>query len=375
MLRERRIRRKCARIFLSAALLAFMTTASGCYYMHLAVGQAKLIFGAVPVEEAVREGSLSTTEAEKLQLVARVKAFGEQSLGLKSTGSYETVYLKSRQNPLHTISASPKDRLSRVTWWFPVVGDMPYIGYFDVESARKKRAKLESQDLDVVISKASAYSTLGWFNDPVTLNLLDEGPVELAATILHEMTHTTLYAKGQGEFNEGVAMLVGLVGAARFFKETYGPSHPLTLEGSAAVEDERTFSSFLDGLMRELEALYGSPVPYEEKLSAREAIFSKAKERFKESEKSMWTGRYARFGSSDLNNAFLMILGLYHRHFALFETFLRSQEESIPKTLAALKRMASAKGDLLENMRTSLTSDPPRPAGPLVSAFKKGVDF
>lgn len=348
---ENRTRRYRPRILLTAALLAFMSAASGCYYMHLAAGQARLIFGSVPVEEAVREGGLSSTERDRLELIARVKEFGEDALGLKSTGSYRKVYLKSRQSPIHTISASPKDRLSRVSWRFPIVGEMPYIGFFDEEKARKEKARLESRDLDVVISKASAYSTLGWFDDPVTLNLLDEGPVELASTILHEMTHTTLFVKGQGEFNEGVAMLVGLVGAARFFHQTCGPSHPLTREALSALEDERTFSSFLDRLMGELEALYGSPLSYEEKLSAREGLFSKAKEEFKGIRETMKPGRYARFGSSDLNNAYLMILGLYHRHFLLFETFLQSREGSIPQALAALKQMASEEGDMLGKMK------------------------
>ncbi|MBN1102530.1 MAG: aminopeptidase, partial [Deltaproteobacteria bacterium] len=156
--------------------LVLMLATSGCrigYILHAAAGQFKLLAGAVPVEEALKESALPPDEQERLRLVARIKDFGETELGLKRTENYQTVYLKSRQCPIYTVAASPKDRLTRVTWWFPVVGDMPYLGFFDLESARKEKEKLLRKDLDVSLARADAYSTLGWFKDPVTLNLLE----------------------------------------------------------------------------------------------------------------------------------------------------------------------------------------------------------
>ncbi|MDD5206455.1 MAG: aminopeptidase, partial [Desulfobacterales bacterium] len=255
--------------------------------------------------------------------------------------------------PLYTVSSSPKDRLARVTWWFPVVGEMPYIGFFDVESANERKEKLLKQDLDVIISKANAYSTLGWFNDPVTLNLLDAGDVELAQIILHEMTHTTLYVKGQGEFNEGIAMLVGLAGAARFFEQKYGPAHALAIEARQAVEEERGFSLFLDSILKRLEELYGSPLGYEEKLARREATFSAALEEFNILKKDLRMQRYSRFGSSGLNNAYLMSLALYHRHFSLFEAML-AREGSVRSMLATLRHISEEEGNMLSKMRSRL---------------------
>lgn len=343
------------RVFRLLAAAFILLSLTGCgmgYYMHLAYGQLKLVWGAVPLDEAVREGPLSAEERERLKLVGLIKKFGEDELGLKSTGSYETVYLKSRQNPLHTVSACPKDNLTRVTWWFPFVGAMPYIGFFDIQSANRKKTELLAQDLDVIVSKANAYSTLGWFNDPVTLNLLDAGDVELAEIILHEMTHTTLYVKGQGEFNEGVAMLVGLVGAARFFEQSYGPAHPFTVEAKGAIDEERRFSLFLDSVLLRLEELYASSFSYEEKLSRREAIFSDAREEFKRMKNDLQMQRYARFGSSDINNAYLMALALYHRRFPLFETFLLSNGGSIKEMLIALRRMSAEEGEILSKMES-----------------------
>ncbi|RJR49240.1 MAG: hypothetical protein C4576_07080 [Desulfobacteraceae bacterium] len=342
-----------SRLLTAAALLLSLTGCGMGYYMHLAYGQLRLVWGSVPVEEAVQEAPLSSREMERLQLVGKVKKFGEEALGLKSTGSYEKVYLKSRQNPLYTVSASPKDRLARVTWWFPVVGEMPYIGFFDKESAEEKKAKLLKEDLDVIVSRANAYSTLGWFNDPITLNLLDAGEVELAQIILHEMTHTTLYVKGQGEFNEGIAMLVGLTGAARFFEENYGADHGLTIEARQAVEEERGFSLFLDSVLKRLEELYGSSLSYKEKLARREATFSAALDEFQLLKKDLPMLRYARFGSSGLNNAYLMSLALYHRYFSLFEATL-SREGSVNSMLATLAQVSREEGNMLDKMRSRL---------------------
>ena len=266
-------------------LSVMLLCGSGCrmgYYLHLTAGQLSLLCGAVPVEDALREGTLSHEERERLRLVARIKEFGETELGLEKTENYQTVYLKSRQNPIYTISASPKDRLTRVTWWFPIVGDMPYLGFFDIESARKEKEELLQKDLDVAVGRADAYSTLGWFRDPVTRNLLEEPVPYLVETVLHEMTHTTLYVKGQGEFNEGLAMLVGLTGARLFLEREYGPSHPLSALADGAIRDERVFSSFMTSLMERLERLYSSPVSREEKLREREKVFSTAAEEFGE---------------------------------------------------------------------------------------------
>jgi predicted aminopeptidase len=335
-------------------LFVVLLCGSGCrlgYYLHLTAGQMNLLCGAVPVEEALKEGTLSPDERERLRLVARVKEFGETELGLEKTENYQTVYLKSRQNPIYTISASPKDRLTPITWWFPIVGDMPYLGFFDLESAKKEKEALLRKDLDVAVGRADAYSTLGWFKDPITLNLLEESVPELVETILHEMTHTTLYVKGQGEFNEGLAMLVGLRGARLFLEREHGPSHPLCTQAEEAVQDERMFSPFIGSFMTSLEALYNSPAPYEEKLREREKVFAGAMEEFDRVRGKLKTERYRAFGNAGLNNAYVLSLALYHRNYLLMERYLTGRGGSIREMLSTLRSAAGGGVDLLEKMR------------------------
>ncbi len=340
-------------------LLLLSLTLPGCrlsYILHAATGQAKLLSGAVPMEEGLSNGALSIEKKERLRLVPTIKAFGENALGLKETGNYEKIYLASPHPPIYLISACPRDRLEPVTWWFPIVGSMPYLGFFDLERARAEKKGLEARDLDVSLGSADAYSTLGWFRDPVTLNMIEAPTLDLVETILHEMTHTTLYVKGQGAFNEGVAVLVGKMGALLFLEDHYGPDHPLALEAQGSIEDERLFSSYMNTLLERLEALYRTPLPYQVKLGQREGLFMEALEEFEHLRPKLKTSRFTAFGRVPLNNAYLLTIGLYHRHFRLFEEAFRKNGRSIKETLVFLRGLAENGGDMLEKMRIGSAS-------------------
>lgn len=342
-------------------LLALLLTASGCrfaYILHAAVGQVRLLSGAIPVEEGLKAPTLSPDQKDRLQLVSRIKAFGEETLGLKETENYRTVYLKSHQPSVYTVSACPKDRLAPVTWWFPVVGSMPYLGFFDRESARKEGDRLAARGLDVSLGRAEAYSTLGWFQDPVTLNLIQGATPDLVETILHEMTHATLYVKGQGAFNEGLAVLVGKIGTLMFLQDRYGPDHPLALEAGYAIEDERLFSSFMDSLLMRLGVLYQGTLSTGEKIERREDVFKEALEDFDRLRPLFKTDRFTGFGRVSLNNAYLLALGLYHRHFPLFESVLRENNYSIVGMIQYCRALSRSEGDMIDTLRLALTSSP-----------------
>ncbi|MFH1350809.1 MAG: aminopeptidase [Pseudomonadota bacterium] len=343
------------RVILIAITIGFMLFSAGCsrlvYFMHAASGQFRLLYHAIPVEEALKTDTLNSVKKERLRLVAQIKDFGEKELGLKKTRNYQTINLKSPLSPIYVVSASPKDKLARITWWFPVVGRMPYLGFFDLDSAMVEKENLLQQDLDVATGRGDAYSTLGWFEDPVTLNLLHGSTVDLVETILHEMTHTTFYAKGQGEFNEGLAQLVGKFGTLFFFRERYGRTHPLTIEAQKSIEDERLFSSFLADLLSELQGLYGSNISREEKLIKREHVFSSYRRRFRDMKSQFQTDHLLGFSKADLNNAYLMAIGLYHRHFRLFEAILKRHGNSIKETLLFFQNLSDERGDMLKKAK------------------------
>ena len=345
---------RITRILSIFTILAFLFSATACrlsYVLHAASGQARLLNNAIPVEEALKADSLGYEERERLRLVAQVKAFGENELGLKKTKNYQTVYLESHQPPIYVVAASPKDQLIRKTWWFPILGRMPSLGFFDEKSARAEKERLLENDLDVIMGVADAYSTLGWFQDPVTLNLLEGSTVDLVETILHEMTHTTLYLKDEAEFNEGLAVLVGKMGTIEFLEKTFGPSDPPTMEAKKNLEDERIFSSFLAFLLQQLEQLYDSPISYEEKLTQREKVFARSLVKFSGIQGQLQTDRFALFGSAKMNNAYLLSIGLYHRHFNLFESVFIEKGNSIKETISFLRQFAKEEGDILKRLQ------------------------
>ena len=331
--------------------LTLALSSSGCqfrYILHAASHQYRLIRDSVSVEDALKSDLIKSDQKERLRLVAAIRDFGESELGLKKTQNYQNVYLDSDQPTIYIISACPKDRLTIVTWWFPIIGDMPYLGFFDLEKAKKGKDRLAKEGLDVNMGTAEAYSTLGWFKDPVTVNLLEKSPVELTEIILHEMTHTTLYLKGQSEFNENLANLVGKAGTISFMRETYGYTHPFTIEAENNLSDQRLFCSFLTSLLEMLESLYNSDISYEEKLTKREMIFKRSLKDFADIQADFKTDRYKGFGESGLNNAYLMSISLYNRHFILFEKVMIGHENSIKNILDNLQEISDKRKDMLD---------------------------
>jgi len=344
----------CALIF-SGAFALLLSGCSLSYLLHAAAGQLHIQHNAVPMERALRNGDLRADEKDKLRLVARVKAFGESTLGLRRTDNYETVYLGKEPDPAYIVTAAHKTRLELVTWWFPIVGRMPYLGYFDPERARDKKRDLEKEGLDAVIWPAGAYSTLGWFQDPVHRNLLDREVPDIVETILHEMTHVTLYSKGQAAFNETLATVVGKRGALAFLEKDFGTDSPEVREARAELRDERRFSTFIDDLASRLIELYTGPSSDEEKLRLREGVFAEAIRRSRDLQEQMETDRFAHFGLHGMNNAHLISIGLYHRHFNLFESVVDKRAGSIRGALEVFREVSGQGGDLVERTREWLS--------------------
>lgn len=313
-------------------LVIFLISGTGCsagYIFHAASGQFSLLAGSVKIEEALKSDSLDDEKKSKLRLVSEIKKFGEDRLGLKKTNCYRDVYLRSERPPIYVISACPKDSLKIKTWWFPIVGKMPYLGFFTMDRAFKKKGKLSGQGMDVNIGVADAYSTLGWFDDPVTLNLLNDSRVNLAEIILHEMTHTTLYIKGRGAFNEGLANLIGKAGAVEFFRMKYGSNHPYTVEACNILADELMFSGFINSLIQALKKVYDSDLSYEKKLEEREKTFSFYLKKHNKLLNEYRTGRFKNFGKNRLNNAYILSVELYTRDFPEFYRMLEQRSNSI----------------------------------------------
>jgi predicted aminopeptidase len=341
--------------------LAFCLFLNGCsrinYIVHATAGQIRIMASVETVEDLTAKGALNPSQLERIALIQEVKTYAEKEFGVRKTKSYSKIYPRPVKRVLLVVCASPKDALTLKTWWFPVVGRMPYLGFFNPEKAEREKENLERQGYDVIVRDAEAYSTLGWFSDPITMNMLDSSPVVLVDTIIHELTHATLYVKGQGSFNEGLALFMGRLGAARFLESTRGPDHAETQLAWRLVHDERLFSGFLDGLLKELESFYASTLTREEKIEGREKVYLKGLEKFKEIKPLFKTTLFWDFDQKKINNAELLSIALYHRYFSLFEAVYDLNGRNLRSTLHFFVRLVrESREDLLlltrERLRT-----------------------
>lgn len=253
-------------------LLAAAILMGGCYVVKQAQGQLRILSGARPIPEMLADPSVPGAVKEKLRLVLEIREFGERELGLLPSGNYTRVYDTGGEPVSHLVSACRKDRFSPHTWWFPVVGTVPYKGFFDLADAEAEAAELEEQGYDVARHEVSAYSTLGWFSDPLFSPTLEDPEEEIADLILHELTHATLYVPGDSDFNESLASFVGRQGALEFVRWRFGQGSAVydrTVQRIAAAE--RRDAAALD-LYRRLDDLYRSGTSREDILAVREAV-------------------------------------------------------------------------------------------------------
>ncbi|HLF92806.1 MAG TPA: aminopeptidase [Planctomycetota bacterium] len=254
--------------------LLFPLAFGGCYLLKQAGGQIDILLHSRDVEEMLADPSVPPATKEKLRLVRDIKEFGEREMGLTPSANYTTFYDTVGRPVTFIVTACAKDSFRPYTWWFPIVGDVPYKGFFNRDDAVAEARALRAEGYDVSLGSAAAYSTLGYFKDPVLSTMLDIPAEHLAALILHELTHGTIFLPGGADFNEGLASFVGWQGALEFARRS---------RGTGSAEYDRTVEAFAQeqqrdaralGLFASLDRLYRSSVPRETKLAERERIFA-----------------------------------------------------------------------------------------------------
>jgi predicted aminopeptidase len=194
----------------------------------------------------------------KLRFVQEIKKYAIDSLGLKKSKNYEKVYDQKGETIVWIIYAAPRYEMSAYNWDYPVVGKLPYKGYFKKEKAIKERKKMILLGYDVRMGTVSAWSTLGYFKDPILSNSLYQTEGELAELIIHELTHSTIFLKGQAQFNENLATFIGEEGAKLYLIDKYGESSKEYLDYIGTLNDSKKFSQHILKGSIQLDSLYKS---------------------------------------------------------------------------------------------------------------------
>jgi predicted aminopeptidase len=267
-----------ARIVVAIAGLALLLSQSACvslaYVTQAAVGQDDLVQRARSIDDLVREKRVDPRMRRLLSEVALIKRFGERH-GLTATTNYTSYVHVDRKELVWVASASDPLRFHSRSWSFPIVGSFTYLGWFKRNDAEAFGSELRKDGLDVDVRPSAAYSTTGYFEDPVVSTMIAPGPEalgDLANVILHESAHATFFVRNQSTLNESVANFVGDRLGERYVEETQGPDAP---ETRAFIAAERAYDQRRKALhvaYEELAAIYASATPDAEKLTEKAAI-------------------------------------------------------------------------------------------------------
>jgi predicted aminopeptidase len=279
---------------------------------------------------------------EKLRVVLAARQYAKDSLRLRTKDSFTTYSRLDHDTLVLLVSAAYRDTLKPYTWWFPVVGRVPYKGYFDFAAARREAKNLAADGFDVYVRPSDAFSTLGFFNDPLLNTTLKGDTLSLANTVIHELTHNTFYASGQAPFNESFAMFVGARGAAAFFRSRGQEAAAARLD--AQWEDDKLLAGFWSRVIRSLDSAYAAhPSDREARIVARDTVYARARQALvSEIGPALKTisPRYAE--RVPLDNASLLARRVYASDLDVFDRIYEKEGRDLKRTIGRIIGLAES---------------------------------
>ena len=297
---------------------------TSCWYVRQAGFFIAERSQALPVSQMLADPATPSELREFLLRVGEIRHFSHERLGLSETGNFTTFVHTEKDHVAMVISACADDSFERYEWWYPVLGAMPYRGFYVREDADFIHARLRRQGYDVLLRKVDAFSSLGFFKDPLYSFMVNYKEGELADLLIHESAHATLFIRNENQFNEEFATFVGRVGAELYLLDRYGADSTEVAELRQRRQDSEIFSGFLRESARRLEVVYAQEdLDRAAKLQAKRQILSERKAEFKKQIiDELKDGAYANFEMSLVNNAYLDLYRLYEEDLSLYHEYL-----------------------------------------------------
>lgn len=228
------------------------------YGVRMGYGQMKIVLNARPVDKYLGDDAVPDSLKEKVRLIQEIKQFTVDSMGLYPSANYSTVYDQQGKPLLWVVTACEPYALKPKFWKFPIVGKVSYKGFFKEEEAEQEALNLEKQGYETKIRIVNAWSTLGWFKDPIMTSMLEDAPGDIANVIIHELSHGTIYVKNDAEYSENLASFIGDMGSYWFLERKYGKDSDEYLDYYHGNEDYRMFARHFVNGARRLDSLYSS---------------------------------------------------------------------------------------------------------------------
>lgn len=323
---------------------AYLASDDVRYVTRAGLEEISILQNREPIPELVADRATDPVVRHALRLVLESRDYAA-SLGLEAKETYTTYSDVGRDTLLLVLQAAPKDCICPYTWKYPIVGQIPYKGFFDFAAARREAARLEAQGYDVYLRPSAAFSTLGWFNDPLLSTALTRDSVELAATVFHEIAHNTLYVKSATPFNESFAQFVGYRSAESFFAGRSDTAN--ALQAANRLNDEMVLGEFYAALIARLDSLYATKpdsVALQEGRTqaaawAREQLLGPVGARLR-------SFRLGTLPERPINNARLIGATLYRTRLDLFDRWFEEHGHDIRQSVRGLEElMRGAEGD------------------------------
>ncbi len=240
------------------------------------IGHLSMLVSGKSIQSELHRDDLTPEQRRKLRVVEDVRKFAKDDLALNVGDSYANIVWLDRSAVSWIVTASHKTKLEAKTWWFPVAGTFPYLGFYHEKDAQSLEKELEEDGWDSSTSPVAGYSTLGWFSDPLYSPQLIYADYNLVRLIIHETTHNTVWIRGDADFNESLASFVEKEGARLYFISRYGKDSREFSELNMGIKREQERVSIHRKYREKLELLYGNPTLSEqEKLKHRVAIFER----------------------------------------------------------------------------------------------------
>ena len=338
-----------SRRFVAILVFGCCLAAAGCspeYVIRAGLAEAGILSRRQPIPAVIEDPRTDAETRHKLELVLQARAFAAKELDLNTGESFTTYSWVKSDTLLMVVTAAHKDRFQAYTWWFPIVGNVPYKGYFDFDEAYDEAEKLQAEGYDTNVRPSGAFSTLGWFNDPVLNTVLRYSDVSLANTVIHELLHNTLYLASHVSFNESFANFVGDRGAIRFFCTRDGEDSRTCRTARDSWADNLLYGRFLNSLALSLDTLYDrTDLSSADKVRLREQVFAEARARFtSEIRPALRTTALRGFATEPLNNATLIATRLYYDRLDLFEAAFHRNGQDLKRTIRWIDEVVTETG-------------------------------
>lgn len=344
------------RALLAISLLALGLAGCGTlgYYGQSIGGQLEVLAKRRPIADLLDDPAVADDLKTRLSLILRLRAFASGELLLPDNASYRSYADLERPYAVWNVYAAPELSLAPKEWCFPVVGCVAYRGYFAKHEAEAFAEELRGQGYDVHVGGVAAYSTLGWFHDPILNTLIHRPTADLAGLMFHELAHQQVYVRDDSTFNESFATAVELEGARRWLIAHGAPGQ--LDDYLAGKRDQARFVELVMRYRARLAALYASEQTDEHKRAAKAELFSELRADY-EKQKTQGGGReYARWFERDLNNARLVPFGVYRQHLAAFQALLAQENGDLAAFYRAVQQLAQLPKDRRDAQLAALNS-------------------